>query len=449
MRYIPRCVFWRLVLGLVAVSFCAVCVAALFLYTRFEVTDSFFYEGTLQSFAKSVVKDVKAVGGAVTAPIQSSTMRRITEEGGEVVVLDSAGERLAGSPEVQKAFVPIEDVRKVFFQLPKSGSSGELFGISLRVPGVSPPAYVQVAFPRGHAIFESVLHEFIKDIAWLWIPFMLLMLATNLAVARIALRPLAQSVEEAKAIQPGGVSVTLSEKGLPDDILALVRAVNQALGRLRDGYHAQEEFIGALAHELRTPLAVMNAQLGAVDAPYARVLERELGAMARLIEQLLDRARLGRFRIEPGDIVDLREAARETSAFLAPGIVARNRFIEVLAGDDPVVVAGGRDDVFRALRNLIENALEHSPENGMISVEVTGAPAIFVRDRGRGFPDGVLDAEYRRRGLVRSDRRDGVGLGLSIVERTMLVHGGELRLSNMEAGGGCAEMRFPARMPGH
>jgi signal transduction histidine kinase len=114
-----------------------------------------------------------------------------------------------------------------------------------------------------------------------------------------------------------------------------------------------------------------------------------------------------------------------------------------------VLVAGGRDDVSRALRNLIENALEHSPENGMISVEVTGVPAIFVRDRGRGFPDGVLDAEYRRRGLVRSDRRDGVGLGLSIVERTMLVHGGELRLSNMEVGGGCAEMRFPARMPGH
>ena len=191
MRYIPRCVFCRLVLGLVAVSFCAVCVAALFLYTRFEVTNSFFYEGTLQSFAKSVVKDLKAAGGVVTAPIQSSTMRRITEEGGEVVVLDSAGERLAGSPEVQKAFVPVEDVRKVFFQLPRGGSSGELFGISLRVPGVSPPAYVQIAFPRGHAIFESVLHEFIKDIAWLWIPFMLLMLATisRSPASRCALSP--------------------------------------------------------------------------------------------------------------------------------------------------------------------------------------------------------------------------------------------------------------------
>ena len=82
-------------------------------------------------------------------------------------------------------------------------------------------------------------------------------------------------------------------------------------------------------------------------------------------------------------------------------------------------------------------------------MEVTGAPSIFVRDRGRGFPYDVLDPERRRRGLVRSDRRDGVGLGLSIVERTMLVHGGELRLSNMEAGGGRAEMRFPARMPGH
>ncbi len=449
MRYIPGRIFGRLTLGLVAVSFCAVGVTALCLYSRFEASDALFLEGTLQSFANGLAKNVRSVGGAVTAPIQRSTTSRIAKGGGHFIVLGSVGERLAGSPEVKEALAPVEDAPERYFQLPKGGSAKGLYGISLRVPGISPPAYVQVAFPSGDIVFDSVLYEFLKDIAWLWIPFILLMLATNLVVARIALRPLAQSVEEAKAIQPGGVSVTLSEKGLPDDLLALVRAVNQAIGRLRDGYGAQEEFVGDMAHELRTPLAVMNAQLAAVDAPFARFLERELAAMAHLIEQLLDRARLGRFRIEPGDIVDLREAARETSAFLAPRIVARNRSIEILAGDDPVLVAGGRDDVSRALRNLIENALEHSPENGMISVEVTGAPAIFVRDRGRGFPDGVLDAEYRRRGLVRSDRRDGVGLGLSIVERTMLVHGGELRLSNMEVGGGSAEMRFPARMPGH
>ena len=136
-----------------------------------------------------------------------------------------------------------------YFELPKGNSPEALYGISLRIHGIAQPAYVQVAFPSSDVVFDSVLEEFMQDIAWLWIPFMLLMLATNLLVAHIALRPLSQTVEEAEAIQPGGVSVTLSEKGLPDDVLALVRAVNQALGRLRQGYRAQEEFVGDMAHE--------------------------------------------------------------------------------------------------------------------------------------------------------------------------------------------------------
>lgn len=440
MRRLARGLFGRLMLGMIAVSLLAVCVTAVFLYIRFDALNTRFREGTLHSFAMSIAKDVRVSNG-LTADIRQSTVRRIAQEGGYFIVLGPSGARLAGSPDVAEAFVPTEDTRERYFELPGGNAPEALYGISLRLDGPA-PAYVQVAFPSSDVIFDSVLEEFLQDIAWLWIPFMLLMLATNLLVAHIALKPLAETVKEAEAIQPGGVSVTLSEKGLPDDVLALVRAVNQALGRLREGYRAQEEFSGDMAHELRTPLAVMKVQLAAVDQPYARVLERELNAMERLVEQLLDRVRLGRFRIEPGDVMDLNAVAREAATFLAPRVIARNRRIEVIAGDTPIMVAGGKDDAFRAVRNLIENALEHTPERGMITVEVTGAPLIRVRDQGVGFPASVLDGE-RRRGLVRSDRRDGVGLGLAIVERTMQVHGGRLELSNDLAGGGCAEMRFP------
>jgi len=437
--------FGRLMLGMVIVSILAIFVTAIFLYVRFDAINTRFREGTLHSFAMSVAKDVRVVGGVVSAPIRQSTVVRIRQEGGHFIVIGPSGVRLAGSADTLEAFAPTEDVDERYFELPKGNAPDALYGISLRLNEASPPAYVQVAFPSSDVVFDSVLEEFMQDIAWLWIPFMLLMLGTNLLVARIALRPLADTVEQAEAIQPGGVLVTLSEKGLPEDVLALVRAVNQALGRLREGYMAQEEFVGDMAHELRTPLAVMKAQLAAIDAPHARRIECEVDAMARLVEQLLDRVRLGRFRIEPRDVVDLRACAQETCAFLAPRIIARGRLIEVIAGDTPVRVAGGRDDLFRALRNLVENALEHTPENGLISVEVTDAPAILVHDSGPGFPRDVLDPENRRRGLVRSTRRDGVGLGLSIVERTMLVHGGHLRLTNAEGGGGCAAMLFPAR----
>jgi signal transduction histidine kinase len=208
----------------------------------------------------------------------------------------------------------------------------------------------------------------------------------------------------------------------------------------------QEEFVADMAHELRTPLAVMMVQLASVDAPHARGLERDVSAMARLVEQLLDRARIGRLRIESPVILDLREVAREASAFLAPQVVTRGKMIEVVAEERPVLVSGGRDHIFRAVRNLIENAQDHAPESSLITVEVTDCPAIIVRDRGPGFPAPILDAERRRKGDVRSERRDGTGLGLSIVERTMMAHGGALNLRNEASGGGCAEMRFPPLM---
>lgn len=442
----PKSLFGRLVLGLVAVSLLAVGAAALYLYVRFHDSRSIFYEGTVQGFVGEIAAHVHAgPSGTVVAEITPAILRRIEQAGGRFILVDGEGRRLAGTPLATDPFVPIGETPR-YFRLPASAAHPELYGLAARLPGVAVPVYVQIAFPSGHVAFESVLHEFMKDIAWMWIPFLLMILLINVVVVRIALGPLAQTVEEAKAIQPGGVAVQLTEAGLPDDILALVRTVNEAFSRLRRAYHAQEEFLADMAHELRTPLAVMKAQLATMSGAQSQLLERDVAAMERLIEQLLDRARLGRFRIEPGDVVDLRVVAAEACAFLAPRIVARGRFIELIAGEEPVRVAGGQDDIFRAIRNLVENALEHTPEGSTITVEVEAVPAPVIRvlDKGTGFPAPVLDEDVRRKGLVRSERRDGVGLGLSIVERTMEAHGGALHLSNSPEGGACALMRFPA-----
>ena len=121
------------------------------------------------------------------------------------------------------------------------------------------------------------------------------------------------------------------------------------------------------------------------------------------------------------------------------------RSIEVIAGDEPVVVSGWRDDIFRALRNLIENALGHSPEGGLISIEVGPDRTIAVRDQGSGFSADLIDPVLRRKRVMRSDRRGGFGLGLSIVDKTMEAHRGELALSNRPSSG-CAEMRFPRNL---
>lgn len=440
----PRRVFGRLVIGLSLVSSISFGLSMSYLYFRFHSTNSLFYEGSMHGFIAEIIKDFTVRDGRVTVAVPDTTVRRITQNGGRFIILDAEGHKLAASSDVDAPFIAFDDATVRYFWLPSSGGTSESYGMSARIPGLPQAIWVQLVFPKGSIVFDTILHVFMKEIAWLWMPLPLLMLATNIIVVRVALRPLAHAVKEAEAIQPGGVSVLLSERDLPEDLLALVRAVNQAIGRLREGYRAQEEFAGDIAHELRTPLAVMKLQLATLEGPHARVLERDLRGMERLVEQLIDRARLGRFHLEPGDVVELNEVAREAAAFLGPTVISRGRMIEVLAARRSVRVDGGRDDVFRAIRNLIENALEHSPPGGLISVEITEAAAVSVMDHGPGFPPHVLDEERRRSAPLRSDRRTGAGLGLAIVERTMQAHGGRLELSNSGTGGGCATLLFPS-----
>lgn len=271
------------------------------------------------------------------------------------------------------------------------------------------------------------------------------MLATNVVVARFALKPLSLAAQQAEAIGPGSVTVRLSEGRMPSDVQALVRAVNRALERLQRGYSSLEEFVGDVAHELRTPLAIIKAQLAASDAPISRALGDDFARMERLVQQLLDRVRLGGLHFEAEDSVDLSEVAREAASSLAPLTLRRNRSIEVLGAEMPVVVNGARDFIFRALRNLIENAIEYAALHTTVTVVVDDFPSIAVLDRGPGFSDAMLDPRGRHERKLRSASAQGVGLGLSIVERTMSAHNGHLELANRPDGGASAVLIFPAR----
>jgi signal transduction histidine kinase len=433
------------VAGMVAVSILAIGATAFFLYVRFQAVDSSFHEGTLRAFAHSLARDLRSAGGSVSGSTALPTMASITSEGGSFAILSQRGEVLAGSKDVSAWLVPVEDLAERYFTLPGEADRGPLYGLVLRVDDVSPLLFVEVAFPANDVLYDSVLEEFVGDIAWIWLPFVFFMLATNVVVARLALKPLSLAAQQAEAIGPGSVTMRLSEAHMPSDVLALVRAVNRALDRLQRGYRSLEEFAGDVAHELRTPLAIIKAQLAVSDAPISRVLGEDFARMERLVQQLLDRVRLGGLHFEPQDTVDLSEVARDAAASLAPLTVQRNRSIEVVGAEAPAYVNGARDFVFRALRNLVENAIEHTAPNTTVVVVVDDFPSITVLDRGPGFKHAKLDPRTRRGDKLRSDSAQGVGLGLAIVERTMLAHNGQLELANRPGGGASATLVFPPR----
>ncbi|MBZ5759420.1 MULTISPECIES: sensor histidine kinase [Rhizobium] len=438
MSYRKLSLFSRLVLSMSLVATLAVFASIGFLYIRFASANNRFREETLLTFARGMAKELPLQQGGF-----KFVVNRLGELHGQYAVLSGANELLSASDGVSGPLVPADDVDQRYFSLPAHDGIPRLFGLSLRLADKGLARYVQVAFPSSHLVFDSVLEEFVGDIAWIWLPFVVAILVTNIVVAKLALRPLTRAAREAEGISPASISVRLTEGDMPPDVLAIVKAVNNALGRLQGGYLALERFSGNIAHELRTPMTIIKAQLSASDGAFSRDLERDFDALERIVTQLVDRVRLGGLHFETDDCVDLCEIVRRVGAFLAPIIIQKGRSIEIITPDHPVLISGANDFIFRALRNLIENAVEHSPVAGTVTITVSNEREISVTDEGTGFPPIKLDPVARRTQQSVSDRSDGLGLGLSIVDETMMAHGGLLILSNPTGGGASARMVFP------
>ncbi len=441
MRRARSTLFTRLALATIALITCAIGVAVLFLYARFEALNGRFREGTLRSvehtLGREVVRDLIRGGG----PPGGANVRQVAEDGGLYVLVRQDGSVAAGSPGLATPLMtpPLPEER--FFLLHRPGGE-PYYGLSKAVHGTSPPLILQVAFPNGPIVFDSVLEEFVQDIAWIWGPFLIGMVGVNLLVVRVALRPLRLAAQQAASIEPGSVGVRLSEAGLPGDVLVLVQAVNQTLARLQQGYVVLEQFVGDVAHELRTPLAIMKTQVAVAGGATSGILADDLARMERLVGQLLDRVRLGGLHIEADDLVDLSVVGREVTTLLGPAALARGLSMELTGGECRVLVPGLHDYVSRALRNLVENALMHAPRGSTVAVSVGADRSLTVADQGTGFPPELLAPGVLRTREFRSGREDGIGLGLSIVDRTMAAHGGELILRNGTRGGALAMMRF-------
>ncbi|MFS8112341.1 ATP-binding protein [Rhizobium jaguaris] len=426
----------RLILAMSIVAFVAICASAVFLYFRFKASNEAFREETLSTFAENLRHEL-AMDPQLSSPYAQALKARIHQLRGQYAVVSKSGGIIVSSG-LQEPLIPYAGDHTKYFQLPAHEGQKTLFGVSLPIAQGDLAGVIQVAFPKEHVLFDSVLEEFVTDIAWIWIPFVLILLATNIVVLGLALRPLRVAAQEAAHIGPSSIATRLTESGMPNDVLALIRSVNAALDRLQSGFLSLEQFSGQLAHELRTPLAIAKARLSLSQDHIARVVEKDFEDVERVITQLVDRVRVRTLHYEATDVVDLGAVAADVARYLAPTVVETGRNIELKTETSPLV-SGARDFIFRALRNLVENALHHSPENGVITIVVFSG-GIKVMDQGPGFPQRRLNGGGEL--LGETDRKDGLGLGLAIVAETMAAHNGRLLLANLPTGGAVATMAF-------
>lgn len=203
-------------------------------------------------------------------------------------------------------------------------------------------------------------------------------------------------------------------------------------------------FSADVAHELRTPIAVLRSHLDNLEnTETIQSLSKDVDAMSRLVSQLLETTRLDSLTVNPNDQADLHAIGTEVAKNLAPFAIREGRSIEMTGAQDPVKVRGNDDALEMAVRNLVENAIRYSARKTMVTIHVSDEPAISVIDHGRGIPPEQKNVIFQR--FKRADQRSGgAGLGLSIVQRVVEIHQATIDVSDAPGGGTVFKISFPA-----
>lgn len=252
-----------------------------------------------------------------------------------------------------------------------------------------------------------------------------------------ALKPLKSFASQVENVQPDNLAdMKISEDVLPE-FKQFSKSFNGMLDRLDEGFSAQRQFTGNAAHELRTPLALMQAQIELFSVEHSdiqhdtaellKLLQEQTERMSQMTKTLLEMSEL---RTVPcNDVIELAPMFEEVFADLAP--LAEKRGITLECDGDGTII-GSDTLIYRMLFNLTENAIRYNRPNESVRAcvsERNGQIFIRVRDNGNGIPEQYRESIFQpffRVDKSRSREYGGVGLGLSLVREIALLHGGRV-----------------------
>lgn len=252
-----------------------------------------------------------------------------------------------------------------------------------------------------------------------------------------ALKPLKSFASQVENVQPDNLAdMKISEDVLPE-FKQFSKSFNGMLDRLDEGFSAQRQFTGNAAHELRTPLALMQAQIELFSVEHSdiqhdtaellKLLQEQTERMSQMTKTLLEMSEL---RTVPcNDVIELAPMFEEVFADLAP--LAEKRGITLECDGDGTII-GSDTLIYRMLFNLTENAIRYNRPNESVRASVSeqdGQIFIRVRDNGNGIPEQYRESVFQpffRVDKSRSREYGGVGLGLSLVREIALLHGGRV-----------------------
>ncbi|MDB4941032.1 MAG: putative two-component sensor kinase [Labilithrix sp.] len=263
--------------------------------------------------------------------------------------------------------------------------------------------------------------------------------------------------EAARLVADGDLDARVALTQGDDEVVQLAHDVDEMVRRLALLVEGQQRFVAHAAHELRSPLTALYGELQLAlrrsrsAEEYKASIEEALDSARRLkalAEDLLALARIGSEKDAPHTPVALAEVAQHAASWVATE--ATRRHVEIAVVADHSTVIGHAIDLERLLRNLLDNAVRHSPEGGHVWLDARSegdVVVLSVADDGPGVPEAERDRVFEPfyRAPSQRQRDDGSGLGLAIVREIARVHGGDVVVGDRDGGpGACFRARLPA-----
>ena len=271
-----------------------------------------------------------------------------------------------------------------------------------------------------------------------------------------ALKPLRSFTSQVEQVQLNNLADMRIDEDAISEFRQLSRSFNQMLERLNNAFAAQRQFTGNAAHELRTPLALMQARLDlymATDhgdnrpetAETISMLREQTERLSKMVRTLLDMSDLK--AVPRTDKIQLAPMIEEVLADLSP--LAEKSGVALSQSGEDLWITGSDVLVYRSIFNLVENGVKYNHPGGSVRVAASrrGSSAVIeVRDTGCGIPENFRESVFQpffRVDKSRSREKGGVGLGLSLVWEIAHLHGGSVRITESGKDGTVIELTLP------
>ena len=270
-----------------------------------------------------------------------------------------------------------------------------------------------------------------------------------------ALKPLRVFSDKIEKVQAQNLADSRIEENEVKELNQLSMSYNKMLGRLSDAFEAQRQFTANAAHELRTPLALMQVQLDTYNAcehpgndeaavETIKMMTEQNERLGKMVKTLLDMSELQ--TVARDEVIALDALIEEVLTDLES--LAARKNIRLVRECEPVTMTGSDILIYRLVYNLVENAVKYNMDGGQVTVtckEWDKHIHIMVSDTGKGIPEELRSRIFEpffRVEKSRSRELGGIGLGLALVNEIVRVHEGSIEIKGNRAGGTDFEIEF-------